>query len=84
MQANVRGRHVIIGPTPSVPANIPEPPMPQPGAAGDRNGKRGQSSNIAFPHDCNEKQRWLNVLDLAVCALLLQRDVRQSRSLMIK
>jgi hypothetical protein len=76
MQANVRGRHVIIGPTPSVPANIPEPPMPQPGAAGDRNGKRGQSSNIAFPHDCNEKQRWLNVLDLAVCALL--RSARRS------
>ena len=46
------------------------------GAAGERNGKRGQSSNIAFPHDCNEKQRWLNVLDLAVCALL--RSARRS------
>ena len=74
MQANVRGRHVIIGPTPSVPANIPEPPMP--GAAGDRTGKRYQPSNIAFPDGCNEKQRWLNVLDLAVCALL--RSARRS------
>jgi hypothetical protein len=38
--------------------------------------KRGQPFNIAFPRGCNEKQRWLNFLDLAVCALL--RSARRS------
>lgn len=32
--------------------------------------------NIAFLRSCNEKQGWLNFLDLAVCALL--RSARRS------
>ena len=44
--------------------------MPQPARQVIEMAKRGQPSNIAFPRGCNEKQRWLNFLDLAVCALL--------------
>ena len=44
--------------------------MPQPARQVIEMAKRGQPFNIAFPRACNEKQRWLNFLDLAVCALL--------------
>jgi hypothetical protein len=45
--------------------------MPQPARQVIEMAKRGQPFNIAVPRACNEKQRWLNVLDLAVCARLL-------------
>jgi hypothetical protein len=58
--------------------------MPQPARQVIEMAKRGQPFNIAFPRGCSEKQRWLNSLDLAVSLFFVQRDVRQSRSLMVR